>query len=221
MRVAVVGAGSIGAVIGARLAASGHEVVLFARGAHLAAIRRDGLTLVDHVGAGSGVFRLPASDDPSQFDVQDLVVIGLKAHAIGAMLPRLATLVGPHTTVVPAINGLPWWYFHREGSALAGTSLHTLDPGGTMFTALDPAHILGCVVHIAAEVRAPGEVHYTGGKRLILGEPDRSMSPRLEAVANALDAAGFSTERSPDIRLAVWIKLLGNLSFNPVAALTG
>ena len=221
MRVAIVGAGSIGAVIGARLAASGHEVVLVARGAHLAAIRRDGLTLVDHVGTASGVYRLPASDEPSQFNVQDLVVIGLKAHAIGAMLPKVSALVGPHTTVVPAINGLPWWYFHREGSALAGSSLHTLDPGGTMFSALDPAHILGCVVHIAAEVRAPGEVHYTGGKRLILGEPDRSMSPRLEAVANALDAAGFATERSPDIRLAVWIKLLGNLSFNPVAALTG
>ena len=221
MQVAIVGAGSIGAVIGARLAAAGHAVVLVARGVHLAAIQRDGLKLVDHVGAASGVYRLCANDDPARFGTQDLVVIGLKAHAIGAMLPKMAPLVGPDTTVVPAINGLPWWYFHREGSALAGTSLHTLDPAGTMFTALDPSHILGCVVHIAAEVRAPGEVHYTGGKRLILGEPDRSMSSRLGAVADAFDGAGFATERSPDIRLAVWVKLLGNLSFNPVAALTG
>jgi 2-dehydropantoate 2-reductase len=221
MRVAIVGAGSIGAVIGARLARSGHDVVLVARGAHLDAIRRNGLTLVDHVDAAGGLYRLPASDDPAQFGPQDLVVIGLKAHAIAAMLPKLAPLVVASTTVVPAINGLPWWYFHREGSALAGTSLRTLDPEGTMFAALDPAHILGCVVHIAAEVRAPGEVHYTGGRRLILGEPDRSMSPRLARVADALDAAGFAAERSPDIRLAVWIKLLGNLSFNPVAALTG
>jgi len=221
MRVAIVGAGSIGAVIGARLAADGHKVVLVARGAHLAAILRDGLRLVDHVGTASGVYRLDASDDPARYAAQDLVILGLKAHAIGAMLPKIAPLVGPTTTVVPAINGLPWWYFDREGSALAGRSLHTLDPAGIMFKALDPAHILGCVVHIAAEVRAPGEVHYTGGERLILGEPDRTISPRLGTVADALDGAGFATERSADIRLAVWIKLLGNLSFNPVAALTG
>jgi 2-dehydropantoate 2-reductase len=122
---------------------------------------------------------------------------------------------------VPAINGLPWWYFHAEGGSLEGTTLRSLDPAGTMFASLNPSHILGCVVHIAAEVRAPGEVHHTGGRRLILGEPDRSLSARLERVASALDAAGFATERSRDIRLDVWIKLLGNLSFNPVAALTG
>jgi 2-dehydropantoate 2-reductase len=221
VRVAIVGAGSIGAVIGAKLAASGHEVVLIARGAHLDAIRRDGLSLVDHVGSASGVYRLSASAEPSDFGVQDLVIIGLKAHAIAALLPKTAPLVGPETIVVPAINGLPWWYFHAEGSALDGSTLHTLDPAGSMFAALDPTHILGCVVHIAAEVRAPGEVHHTGGRRLILGEPDRSMSPRLNHVADAFDAAGFVTERSHDIRLDVWIKLLGNLSFNPVAALTG
>ena len=221
MRVTIVGAGSIGAVLGARLAASGHEVVLVARGTHLATIQRDGLRLVDHTGSASGIYRLPASEDPSRFGVQDLVVIGLKAHSIGAMLPRLSALIGSHTTVVPAINGLPWWYFHAEGSALTGTALRTLDPAGTMFEALDPVHILGCVVHIAAEVRSPGEVHYTGGRRLILGEPDRTMSRRLAEVGDALDAAGFATERSRDIRLDVWIKLLGNLSFNPVAALTG
>jgi 2-dehydropantoate 2-reductase len=148
-------------------------------------------------------------------------VIALKAHAIAAMLPRMAPLVGADTVVVPAINGLPWWYFHAEGGALSGTALRSLDPAGNMFAALDPRHILGCVVHIAAEVRAPGEVHHTGGRRLILGEPDRSMSPRLAHIGDALDAAGFATERSKDIRLDVWIKLLGNLSFNPVAALTG
>jgi 2-dehydropantoate 2-reductase len=221
VRVGVVGAGSIGAVIGACLAAAGHEVVLVARGTHLAAIRRDGLRLVDHVGAAGGTYRLAASDDPAHFGPQDIVFIGLKAHAIGSMLPKMAPMVGADTTVVPAINGLPWWYFHAEGSALSGRSLRTLDPDGRMFAALDPRHILGCVVHIAAEVRAPGEVHYTGGRRLILGEPDRTMSERMARVADALDAAGFETQRSRDIRLDVWIKLLGNLSFNPVAALTG
>jgi len=221
LRVAIVGAGSIGAALGAKLAASGHEVVLIARGAHLDAIQREGLRLVDHVGGASGVYPLRASAEPAEFGVQDLVIIGLKAHAIAALLPKTAALVGPATTVVPAINGLPWWYFHAEGSALEGTTLRSLDPAGSMFAALDPSHILGCVVHIAAEVRAPGEVHHTGGRRLILGEPDRSLSARLVRVADALDAAGFAVERSRDIRLDVWIKLLGNLSFNPVAALTG
>jgi 2-dehydropantoate 2-reductase len=221
VRVAVIGAGSIGAVLGARLSGAGHEVVLVARGAHLEAIRRGGLTLVDHVGTASGSHRLPASAEPADFGPQDLIVIGLKAHAIAAMLPRLAPLLGPDTAVLPAINGLPWWYFHAEGSALAGTALKSLDPDGTMFAALDCRRIVGCVVHIAAEVRAPGEVHHTGGRRLILGEPDRSMSARLARIGDALDAAGLATERSPDIRLDVWIKLLGNLSFNPVAALTG
>ena len=195
--------------------------MLVARGAHLDAIRRAGLKLVDHVGDAGGAYRLAASDDPAAFGRQDLVIIGLKAHAIGPMLPRMSTLVGSMTTVVPAINGLPWWYFHAEGGPLTGRSLRTLDPTGEMFAALDPVRILGCVVHIAAEVRVPGEVHHTSGRRLILGEPDRTMSPRLNAVADALDAAGFTTERSRDIRLDVWIKLLGNLSFNPVAALTG
>lgn len=221
MRVAIVGAGSIGAVLGAKLAASGHEVVLVARGAHLAALRERGLTLVDHVGGATGTSRLPASADPADFGPQDLVIIGLKAHAIPAMLPRMAPLVDRATVVVPAINGLPWWYFQGVGGALEGLSLRALDPDGTMAAALDASHIVGCVVHIAGEVRAPGEVHHTGGKRLILGELDNSSSARLNRVCDALDAAGFETVRSTDIRLDVWTKLIGNLSFNPIAALTG
>ena len=221
MRVAIVGAGSIGAVIGAKLAASGHEVVLIARGAHLAAIRERGLNLVDHVGAASRTYSLRASDEPADFGPQDLVVIGLKAHAIPAMLPRIAPLVGPDTVVVPAINGLPWWYFDGIGGPLDGLTLRALDPDGTMKRALDVSHIVGCVVHVAAEVRAPGEVHHTGGRRLILGEPGNSASARLLRVCDALDGAGFETVRSTNIRLDVWTKLIGNLSFNPIAALTG
>jgi 2-dehydropantoate 2-reductase len=221
MRVAIVGAGSIGAVLGAKLAASGNEVVLIARSAHLDAIRERGLKLVDHVGGASGTYRLPASAEPSDFGTQDLVVIGLKAHAIPAMLPRMAPLVGPGTVVVPAINGLPWWYFHGVGGALEGLTLRSLDPDGTMSAALDPAHIIGCVVHVAAEVRMPGEAHHTGGRRLILGELNHAPSERLGRVCEALDAAGFDAVRSNDIRLDVWTKLIGNLSFNPIAALTG
>ena len=221
MKIAVVGAGSIGACVGARLAATGQDVVLIARGAHLEAIRTKGLTLVDHIGELGGLYPLPASDEPADFGVQDVVLIGLKAHGIAAMLPRMRPLVGPQTTVVPMINGLPWWYFHREGGVHDGMALRTLDPDSTMFAALDPARILGCVVHIAADVRAPGEVHHTGGRRIAVGEPDRTMSARMTQVADALDAAGFDTERATDIRQTVWVKLIGNLSFNPVAALTG
>ena len=221
MRVAIVGAGSIGAVLGAKLAASGHKVVLVARGAHLAALRERGLTLVDHVGAASGTYRLPASAEPADFGAQDLVIIGLKAHAIPGMLPRIAPLVGRDTVVVPAINGLPWWYFDRVGGEFDGLALRSLDPDGTMSAALDVSHIIGCVVHVAGEVRAPGEAHHTGGRRLILGELNNASSVRLHRVCDALDAAGFEAVRSTDIRLDVWTKLIGNLSFNPIAALTG
>jgi 2-dehydropantoate 2-reductase len=221
MRVAIVGAGAIGGVIGARLALRGHDVSLLARGAHLQAIRRDGLKLVDRLDGGTAALPLPASDEPADFGAQDLVVIALKAHGIAAMLPRLRPLLAAHTVVVPAINGLPWWYFYREPGPHEGRRIAALDPNGTMFADLDCRHLLGCVVHLAAEVRAPGEVHYTGGRRLILGEPDRTVSERLRQVCALLADAGFEAQASENIRLDVWVKLLGNLSFNPVAALTG
>lgn len=221
MRIAVVGAGSIGAVLGAKLAATGHDVSLIARGEHLAALRARGLTLVDHIDRYSGTYRLAASDTPADFGRQDIVIIGLKAHAIGAMLPAMRPLVADHTVVVPAINGLPWWYFHGVGGAHEAMTLRSLDPDRSMFMALPPQHILGCVVHIAAEVRAPGEVHHTSGTRLILGEPAGDISERMQRVCSALDAAGFEAIRSTDIRLDIWTKLIGNLSFNPIAALTG
>jgi 2-dehydropantoate 2-reductase len=221
MKVAVVGAGAIGGVLGARLAARGHDVALVARGQHLAAIRSGGLVLVDDVGDASGSYQLAASEDPADFGAQDLVFIALKAQAIGGMLPRLRTLLKDDTVVVPAINGLPWWYFYREAGPHDGRRLRTLDPDGTMFADLDCRHLLGCVVHVAAEVRAPGEVHHTGGRRMVLGEPDNSASGRLQQVCALLDDAGLQAQPSERIRLDVWIKLLGNLSFNPVAALTG
>ena len=221
MKVAIVGAGAVGGVLGAKLAAAGNEVCLLARGAHLEALRRDGLTLVDHPGGARSTHRLAASDEPADFGAQDLVVIALKAQAIAAMLPRLRPLLKDDTVVVPAINGLPWWYFHREGGPHDGRALRSLDPAATMFGDLDCRRVVGCVVHFAAEVRAPGEVHHTGGRRLILGEPDRSQSGRLHGICAALERAGFEAQASADIRLDVWVKLLGNLSFNPVAALTG
>ena len=221
MKVCIVGAGSIGATLGAKLAATGHDVSLIARGMHLAAIRAHRLKLVDHVDRHSGTYHLAADDDPGAFGAQDLVVIALKAHAIAPMLPRLRTLIGAQTVVLPAINGLPWWYFYKHGGPLDGLALNALDPDGQMQRELDCARVLGCVVHMAAEVRAPGEVHHTGGRRFVLGEPDNADSPRLRATCAALAAAGFDAVASTHIRFDVWWKLIGNLSFNPVAALTG
>lgn len=221
MKVTIVGAGSIGAVLGAKLAATGNDVSLVARGAHLDAILTRGLKLVDHMDSFSQTLKLPASAEPRDFGPQDLVIIGLKAHAIGPMLAKMAPLIGRDTVVVPAINGMPWWYFHGHGGAHDGLALRTLDPQGTMFKALDCRHIVGCVVHIAAEVRAPGEVHHTNGRRMIIGDLDNSMSGRLQRVGAALKECRFDTVLSTNIRLDVWTKLLGNLSFNPIAALTG
>jgi len=221
VKVCVIGAGSIGATIGAKLSAAGERVCLIARGEHLEAIRREGLQLVDLVGPRSGTFRLPASAQPSDFGPQDLIVIALKAHSVAAMLPRLAPLLDSGTVVLPALNGLPWWYFHRAGGPYEGMRLRSLDPDATMDAALDAARVVGCVVHLAAELVQPGRVQHTAGRRLIVGEPDGSESERVRRIASALQAAGFDCEVSSRIRRDIWSKLIGNLSFNPVAALTG
>jgi len=218
MKICVVGAGAIGGIVAAWFARAGHEVCLVARGAHLEALRANGLTLLG--GGGSReVFRLRASDDPSEFGAQDAVFLCLKTTSIAAMLPRMGTLLGPDTVVVPAINGLPWWYFYKEGGRFDGQPVACLDPAGTLFRALDPRHILGCVVHAAAEVSAPGVVRHTAGRLFLIGEPDRSRSVRAERLVAAMNAAGFEAKHAADIRVEIWVKLTGNLSYNPVAAL--
>ncbi len=225
MRICVVGAGAIGGVLAFRLAAAGNDVSVVARGAHRAAIASRGLTLVDHLD-GEQVSTLPmqAVEDPAALAPQDVVFIGLKAHAIPALLPRIATLVGPETMLVPAINGVPWWYFQREGGVHDGLVVRAVDPAGTMHAAVDPSSIIGCVVHVAAEVREPGVVHHTGGRDFIVGEIDRALpdprSARIERLASALCDARLQATVSTDIRKDLWMKLIGNLSFNPVAALT-
>ena len=218
MKFCIVGAGAIGGLAGAWLARAGHEVSLVARGEHLAALRARGLTL--ETAGKRETFAVAASDDPGAFGQQDAVIIGLKAYSIAAMLPRLAPLVGGDTAVVPAINGLPWWYFHREGGRFDGQPVECLDPGGRMLAALDPSHIVGCVVHAAAEVVEPGVVRHTAENRFILGEPDRSQSARAQRIAAAMQQAGFNAPVSADIRQDIWMKLIGNLSYNPIAALT-
>ena len=217
MKVCVVGAGSIGGLIASGFARAGHEVRLIARGAHLAALRSSGLTLVTQ--GKREVFRLPASDDPSEFDAQDAVFVCLKTHSIAAVLPRTKNLLGRDTVVVPAINGLPWWYFYEEGGRFDGQPVTCLDPAGTLFQSLHPRHILGCVVHAAAEVTQPGVVSHTAGRTFLIGEPDRSRSARADRVVEAMNAAGFDATHAADIRVEMWTKLIGNVSYNPVAAL--
>ena len=217
MKICVVGAGAVGGLTGAWFAKAGHEVSLVARGAHLEAIQKRGLTLIS--GGKPEVHPVRASSEPADFAVQDAVFVCLKTHSIAAMLPRLATLVGPDTVVIPAINGLPWWYFFSEGGRFDGQSVACLDPADTLFEALAPRHILGCVVHAAAEVTQPGVVNHTAGRLFILGEPDRTKSARCERLVAAMNAAGFEARIADDIRVEVWTKLVGNLSYNPVAAL--
>jgi 2-dehydropantoate 2-reductase len=221
MKIAIVGAGGIGSTLGAKLALAGHQVSLLARGANLGVLATEGLRLVDDVDELTGRLRLPASDRAADVGPQDLVIIALKSHQIPEVVAGLAPLLAPHTTVVPAINGLPWWYFERHGGPHEGLRLRTLDPAGTLAAARMAHRVIGCVVHIAAELQAPGEVRHTGGRRLILGELDGTMSERLAAIAGALREARFEAVESPHIRLDVWTKLIGNLSFNPIAALTG
>ena len=222
MKFCVVGAGAIGGVLAARLAHAGFETSVIARGVHLHAIREHGLTLKSLDGPIN--VRVVASDDPAALaaDIgpQEVIFIALKAHQIPAMLPLLAPLIEPETVVVPAINGVPWWYFFREGGRFDGEPVRTLDAQGALFAQLDPHHILGCVVHASGEVTAPGEVTWNGQKLFVLGEPDGSLSRRLNGLADALRRAGLEPKISERIRDDVWMKMIGNTSFNPVAALT-
>lgn len=218
MKVCIVGAGAIGGVIAAHFARAGFETGVVARGPHLHAMREHGLTLAGP--EESFTANVTAHEDPAAFGAQNIVIIGLKAHQIPAMLPRLGRMVAPETVVVPAINGLPWWYFFREGGPHDGAVIDCLDPARRMFAALDPHHIVGCVVHVAAHVSAPGEIRTNGNRVFYLGEPDRSLSRRLNALADAFRQAGLEPHVSDDIRTDAWMKLIGNLPFNPIAALT-
>jgi len=246
IRITVVGAGSVGGVLAFRLARVGHLVSVIARGDHLEAIQARGLTLIEGPDRANPseppeTIAMQASDDPAALarvsGPSDLIIIALKAQSIPQMLPRLSPLLHGQTRVVAAINGVPWWYFSGHGGRHAGRQLQTLDPEGRAALAIDPSCLVGCIVHLSAEVPAPGIVRHTAGKRLILGEvldPERDGSQasghdaggRLRRLAAAdiavlCGAAGFTAEHTQDIRREVWTKLIGNLSFNPVSALTG
>jgi 2-dehydropantoate 2-reductase len=218
MKVCIYGAGAIGGLLGAKLARSGVEVGLIARGPHLAAMREAGLTL-----RGDGesfTVRPRATDDPAELGAQDFVIVTLKAHQVPGVVERLQPLLGPGTAVVTAVNGVPWWYFHGLGGRYDGHRLASVDPGDAQWNGIGPERVIGCVVYPAAEVVEPGVIALVEGDRFTLGEPSGERTARIERLSAALLAAGFKAPVRPRIRDEIWVKLWGNLSFNPISALT-
>lgn len=220
MRFAVVGAGAIGGYLGARLALVGHEVVFIARGRNLDAIRTSGFKLIEEDGHERVARAVRAEQNLADAGPQDAVLLTVKAHQVHELLPELRALFGPQTMLVTMINGVPWWYFQRLGGPWEGRRLASVDPGGVLADAIEPERIVGGVVYPAAELVAPGVVRVVEGNRFGLGEPDGSRSERIEALSQAFMAAGFKAPVSRDIRSEIWLKLWGNLSFNPISALT-
>ena len=217
MRICVFGAGAIGGYLAGKLALAGHEVCAIARGAHLAAIRTDGLRLIED--GQTRTVRLSASDDPTAFGPQDVVICALKAQQAHANAGKFAPLLGPQTAVLTAMNGIPWWYFYKAGGPLDGHHLESVDPSAAQWTAIGPERALGCVVDPACEVVAPGVIEHHLYKRFTIGEPDGTHSDRVRALRDALVSAGFDAPIRDAIRWNVWLKLWGNVCFNPISVL--
>lgn len=218
MKICVFGAGAIGGYLAVELALAGHEVSAVARGEHLAAMRARGLTL--RIGGREKTARLRATDDPGELGLQDYVLCALKAHQAHEVANRFAPLLGPETAVVTAMNGIPWWYFYKEGGALEGRCLGSVDPGGRQWQLIGPERAIGCVVDPACEVVAPGVIEHHEFNRFTLGEPDRTVSPRAAKLSQAMSEAGLDAPVRDNIRWNVWLKLWGNVCFNPISALT-
>lgn len=218
MKICIYGAGAIGGYLGCELARAGMDVSLIARGKHLEAIRRDGLRL--RIGGEERVTKPFATDDPAEMGPQDYVIVTLKAHAAAEQAPRLVPLLGPETAVVTAVNGIPWWYFHGLPT-FPDHRVKSVDPQGLQWDLIGPRRAIGCVVYPACEVVEPGIVRHIEGDRFTLGEPDGSRSDRAALLGKALIAAGLKAPLRQNIRDEIWIKLWGNLSFNPISALTG
>ncbi|QFT46361.1 2-dehydropantoate 2-reductase [Roseivivax sp. THAF40] len=219
MKICVFGAGAIGGYMGAKLAQAGADVSLVARGPHLAAMKEKGLTLIEE-GADPVTVLVTASDNPEDLGPQDYVIVTLKAHSVPPVVPKMQPLIGENTTIVSGVNGVPWWYFHKIGGDLEGTRLASVDPGNAQWDGFGPDRVLGCVVYPAAEVSEPGTIKHIEGNRFSLGEPDGSKSERAMALSKALSSAGLKAPVRPRLRDEIWVKLWGNLSFNPISALT-
>jgi 2-dehydropantoate 2-reductase len=218
VKLCIYGAGAIGGYLGVELALAGFEVSLVARGPHLEAMRKNGLTLL--IGDEKKVARVLATDDPAEAGPQDSVILTVKAHSVPPIVEQMTPLLGPATSVVTAQNGIPWWYFYKLDGPWENHRLESADPGGRIWEVLGPERAIGCVVYPSCEIIEPGVVRHIDGRRFMLGEPDGSKSERVEALGKALSAAGFKAPVRPRIRDDIWLKLWGNVSFNPVSVLT-
>ena len=218
MKICIFGAGAIGGYMGVKLAQAGADVSLVARGPHLAAMQKNGLTLIEEDQTTN--VSVTASDNPADLGVQDYIIVTLKAHSVPPVVSKMAPLIGDHTTIVSGVNGVPWWYFHKLGGDLDGTRLASVDPDNAQWDGFGPDRVLGCVVYPAAEVIEPGFIKHIEGNRFSLGEPDGSKTDRAVALSQALSQAGLKAPVRPKLRDEIWVKLWGNLSFNPISALT-
>jgi 2-dehydropantoate 2-reductase len=221
VRVCIVGAGAIGGLLGVRLARAGEPVSVLARGDTLAAIRSNGLTLVESDGNVVVAAEVEADDDLGAFGPQDVIVLAIKAHQIAEVAPRLDALYHDDTVVVPVQNGVPWWFFQRFPGPFEGRRVESLDPDGTIEQHIPTDRIIGCIAYPAAERDKPGVIRLVEGDRFPVGELDGARSERATALAQALSQAGFTSRVLTDIRSHVWVKALGNLALNPISALTG
>ncbi len=219
MKICIFGAGAIGGYMAVKLVQAGVDVSIVARGPHLAAIQSRGLTLLEE-GADPVTVPVRASANAADLGVQDYVIVTLKAHSVPPVVGAMQPLIGPDTTIVSGVNGVPWWYFHKIGGPLEGTRLRSVDPGDVQWNGFGPDRVLGCVVYPAAEVSEPGVIRHIEGNRFSLGEPDGSKSDRATALSQVLQSAGLKAPVRPRLRDELWVKLWGNLSFNPISALT-
>jgi 2-dehydropantoate 2-reductase len=219
MKIAVFGAGAIGGYLAVKLHQAGAQVSVIARGPHLGAMREQGLTLKSE--GNSVTVQLPCTDRAEEVGPQDYVIVTLKANGLAPAAPQIAKLMGPETALVTGINGVPYWYFYGLESPWRDRVIQSVDPGGTLWSLLPPSKAIGCIVYPAAEVTAPGVIEHSYGNRFTLGEPDGSKSSRVEALSQILMTAGLKAPVRSNIRDEIWVKLWGNLTFNPLSALTG
>ena len=220
MKIAIIGAGAIGGYVGVKLALAGEELTFIVRGANLRAIRSAGMKLVMHDGSEHVASNVRATDNYDEAGIQDVVIVALKAHQLDAVADDIGKLVGPDTVIVTMQNGIPYWYFHKHGGALEGRQVTSVDPTGALAQKVPVGQVIGCVVYPASELIAPGVVRHIEGDRFPLGELDGSSSERVERVSAAMVNAGFKAPVLDNIRSEIWLKLWGNLTFNPISALS-
>lgn len=219
MKFVIAGAGAIGAYLGARMTLAGLDVTLFARGAHLRAMQDHGVRCQSP--DGDFECRPRIAEDLSSVGPADVVILGVKAHSLPNLAPQLQPLFGDETIVVSTQNGIPWWYFQKHGGELEGLRLEPVDPGGVISSSIEIRRVVGSIIYFSAAVVSPGVIHHVGGNRITLGEPDGSRSDRVRLIAEALIAAGFRCPITTHIRNEIWVKILGNVAFNSISALTG